>query len=168
MSYVRKVLLPGEQVIYETGLHWLVYGRAIVLFVAAAALWVGAQFVPPDSQNMVVGKNLVLGLAGVVLVLALLAALAAAIRRVSTELAVTDQRVIFKRGIFARHTIEMNRTKVESVDVDQSILGRILGYGTLLVRGTGGSLEPMESISDPLVFRTYITAESVRHAPQQS
>lgn len=168
MSYVRKVLLPGEQVIYETGLHWLVYGRAIVLFVAAAALWVGAQFVPRDSQDMVVGKTVVLGLAGVVLVLALLAALAAAIRRVSTELAVTDQRVIFKRGIFARHTIEMNRAKVESVDVDQSILGRILGYGTLLVRGTGGSLEPMESISDPLVFRTYITAEPVRHAPQQS
>ena len=168
MSYVRKVLLPGEQVIYETGLHWLVYGRAIVLFVAAAALWVGAQFVPRDSQNIVAGKNLVLGLAGVVLVLALLAALAAAIRRVSTELAVTDQRVIFKRGIFARHTIEMNRTKVESVDVDQSILGRILGYGTLLVRGTGGSLEPMESISDPLTFRTYITAEPVRHAAQPS
>ena len=168
MSYVRKVLLPGEQVIYETGLHWLVYGRAIVLFVAAAALSVGALYVPHDSQNMALGKNLVLGIAGVVLVLAIITTIAAAIRRVTTELAVTDQRVIFKRGIFARYTIEMNRTKVESVDVDQSILGRLLGYGTLMVRGTGGSLEPMESISDPLTFRTYITAEPVRHAAQPS
>src|SRR4051794_6066574 len=67
MSYVRKVLLPGEQVIYETGLHWLVYGRAIVLFVAAAALSVAALYVPHDSQNMALGKNLVLGVAGVVL-----------------------------------------------------------------------------------------------------
>lgn len=166
MSYVRKALLPGEQVIYETGLHWLVYGRAIVLFVVAAALWIAAQYVPHDGQNMALGRNLVLGVAGVVLVLALLATVAAGIRRVTTELAVTDQRVIYKRGIFARHTIEMNRSKVESVDVDQSILGRILGYGTLMVRGTGGSLEPMESISDPLTFRTYITADSVRHAPQ--
>jgi uncharacterized membrane protein YdbT with pleckstrin-like domain len=168
MSYVRKVLLPGEQVIYETGLHWLVYGRAIVLFVVAAALSVGALYVPHDSQNMALGKNLVLGVAGVVLVLAIITTIAAAIRRATTELAVTDQRVIFKRRIFARYTIEMNRSKVESVDVDQSILGRILGYGTLMVRGTGGSLEPMEGISDPLAFRTYITAEPVRHAAQQS
>jgi uncharacterized membrane protein YdbT with pleckstrin-like domain len=168
MSYVRKVLLPGEQVIYETGLHWLVYGRAIVLFVVAAALSVGALYLPHDSQNTALGQHVVLGIAGVVLVLAIIAAIAAAIRRVTTELAVTDQRVIFKRGIFARYTIEMNRTKVESVDVDQTILGRLMGYGTLLVRGTGGSLEPMESISDPLTFRTYITAEPVRHAASQA
>ena len=160
MSYVRKVLLPGEQVIYETGLHWLVYGRAIVLFCVAVALSLGAQYVPPDT------KNVVLGVGGVALVLAVFAAAMAAIRRVSTELAVTDQRVIFKRGVFARYTIEMNRTKVESVDVDQSVLGRILGYGTLMVRGTGGSLEPMEAISDPLTFRTHITAEPIRRTGQ--
>jgi uncharacterized membrane protein YdbT with pleckstrin-like domain len=52
----------------------------------------------------------------------------------------------------------MNRDKVESVDVDQSFLGRIFGYGTVIVRGTGGSLEPMRNIDDPLTFRTYITA----------
>jgi uncharacterized membrane protein YdbT with pleckstrin-like domain len=163
MSYVSKVLLPGEQVIYETGLHWLIYGRAIILFCIAVALSLGAQYAPaPDT------RNLILGVAGVFLVLAVLAAALAAIRRISTELAVTDQRVIFKSGVFARHTIEMNRSKVESVDVDQSVLGRILGYGTLMVRGTGGSLEPMEAISDPLTFRTHITAEPIRHASQQS
>ena len=162
MSYVRKVLLPGEQVTYETGLHWLVYGRAIVLFVIAVAVSAGAQYVSsPDTRTMV------LGVAGVVLVLAVIAALMAAVRRVSTELAVTDQRVIFKRGVFARHTIEMNRSKVESVDVDQSILGRILGYGTLMVRGTGGSLEPMAAISDPLGFRTHITAEPIGQGARQ-
>jgi len=161
MSYARKVLLPGEQVIYETGLHWLVYGRAIVLFVAAVALSVGAQYVPPPDT-----RRLVLGVAAVVLALAVLAAAMAAIRRISTELAVTDQRVIFKSGVFARHTIEMNRSKVESVDVDQSVLGRIFGYGTLMLRGTGGSLEPMEAISDPLAFRTHITAEPIRRSGQ--
>jgi uncharacterized membrane protein YdbT with pleckstrin-like domain len=164
MSYVSKVLLPGEQVIYETGLHWLIYGRAIILFVAAAALTIGALNVPHDGPNMANGQTLVFGVAGIVLVLAIIAAAAAAIRRVTTELAVTNQRVIYKRGVFARHTIEMNRSKVESVDVDQSILGRFLGYGTLLVRGTGGSLEPLERVSDPLAFRTYITAAPPDHA----
>ena len=70
----------------------------------------------------------------------------------------TDHRVIYKSGLLSRHTIEMNRDKVESVDVDQSLLGRIFGYGTVVVRGTGGSLEPIRNIGDPLTFRTYITA----------
>jgi len=52
----------------------------------------------------------------------------------------------------------MNRSKVESVDVDQSILGRMFGFGTITVRGTGGSLEPMRMISAPLSFRSHITA----------
>ncbi len=70
----------------------------------------------------------------------------------------TNHRVIYKTGIFSRHTIEMNRTKVESVDVQQSISGRLFGYGTIVVRGTGGSLEPIRNIQDPLTFRSQITA----------
>src|SRR6266446_4864355 len=61
---------------------------------------------------------------------------------------------------FPRHTIEMNHDKIENVDVDESLLGRIFGYGTVLVRGTGGSLEPIYNIGDLLTFRTYITATS--------
>ena len=66
--------------------------------------------------------------------------------------------VIYKSGLLSRHTLEMNRGKVESVDVDQSILGRLCGFGTIIVRGTGGSLEPIRMISDPLTFRSHITA----------
>ena len=82
----------------------------------------------------------------------------ALIRRATTELVVTDRRVILKRGIFSRQTIEMNRTKVESVDVDQTVMGRIMGYGTVIVRGTGGGLEPIRNIAHPLAFRSHITA----------
>ena len=84
--------------------------------------------------------------------------LTADLTRLGDELAVTDRRVIYKSGLLARHTLEMNRSKVESVDVDQSILGRIFGFGTIIVRGTGGSLEPIRMISDPLTFRSHITA----------
>src|SRR4029077_10055333 len=72
--------------------------------------------------------------------------------------------VIYKTGIFQRHSMEMNRSKVETVGVDQSILGRILGYGTVMVRGTGGSFEPIRFIGDPLSFRSHITAGSMRRA----
>lgn len=158
MSYVRKVLLPGEQVVYETGLHWLVYGRAIFVFLVAVALAVAAVYAASDAAPLLQIIAALLALLGLFFMLA------AALRRASTELAVTDQRVVFKRGIIARHTIEMNRSKVESVDVDQSLLGRVFGYGTVLLRGTGGSLEPMAMVADPLTFRSYITAEPVRQA----
>ena len=71
---------------------------------------------------------------------------------------VTDRRVIYKSGLLSRHTIEMNRDKVESVDIDQSLLGRIFGYGTVVVRGTGSSLVLIRNIGDPLTCPTYITA----------
>ena len=156
MKYVRRVLLPGETIVYETGLHWLVYAHAIVLLILAALIAVGALYV--DQQYRI----FIQGLAGLILIVALFDALIAAIRRLSTELAVTDQRVVFKQGILARHTIEMNRSKVESVDVDQSIFGRIFGYGTVMVRGTGGSLEPFRQIDDPLTFRSHITVDPVQ------
>jgi uncharacterized membrane protein YdbT with pleckstrin-like domain len=159
MKYVRRVLLPGETIIYETGLHWLVYSRAIVLLILAAAIAIASLQIEPQMQIFVQG------FAAVVLLLALLDALGAAIRRLSTELAVTDQRVIFKQGILARHTIEMNRSKVESVDVDQSVFGRLFGYGTVMVRGTGGSLEPFRKIDNPITFRSHITAEPIVHKP---
>ena len=154
MRYVRRVLQPGETIVYSTKLHWRVYIQAILLVIACIII-AGAAVATNDNQ----GISLAFRIAAVIFaLLALSAGLRAFIRRATTELAVTDHRVIYKSGLLSRHTIEMNRDKVESVDVDQSLLGRILGYGTVVVRGTGGSLEPIRNISDPLSFRTHITA----------
>jgi len=154
MRYVRRVLQPGETIVYSTKLHWRVYIQAILLVIACIII-AGAAVATNDNQ----GISLAFGIAAVIFaLLALSAGLRAFIRRATTELAVTDHRVIYKSGLLSRHTIEMNRDKVESVDVDQSLLGRILGYGTVVVRGTGGSLEPIRMISDPLTFRSHITA----------
>ena len=154
MRYVRRVLQSGETIVYTTKLHWRVYIQAILLVIACIII-AGAAVATNDNQ----GISLAFGIAAVIFaLLALSAGLRAFIRRATTELAVTDHRVIYKSGLLSRHTIEMNRDKVESVDVDQSLLGRILGYGTVIVRGTGGSLEPIRNIGDPLSFRTYITA----------
>ncbi len=153
MRYVSRVLQPGETVVYATRLHWLIYGRAVVLVIIAVALAIGTSFVA-DKPNV----SLALWIAAAIFaLLALSAGLRAFLRRTTTELAVTDHRVIYKTGLLARHTLEMNRSKVESVDVDQTIPGRIFGYGTIIVRGTGGSLEPIRHIADPLSFRSHIT-----------
>jgi uncharacterized membrane protein YdbT with pleckstrin-like domain len=154
MRYVIRILQPGEMIVYDTKLHWLIYMRTILLLIISAIL-VAAAVSTSDNQNL----SLALGIAALILaLLGLAAGLRAFICRATTELAVTDHRVIYKSGLLSRHTIEMNRDKVESVDVDQTLLGRIFSYGTITVRGTGGSLEPIRNIGDPLTFRSHITA----------
>jgi uncharacterized membrane protein YdbT with pleckstrin-like domain len=154
VRYVRKVLQPGETIVYSTKLHWIIYWWAIFLIIlciiAAVSAWYSA-----DNQNL----NLALVIVAIICaLLALSSAFGKFIKRWTTELAITDRRVIYKERLIARRTLEMNRSRVESVDVYQSILGRLLGYGTIRLRGTGGSLEPMPNIDDPLTFRSYITA----------
>ena len=79
-------------------------------------------------------------------------------RRWTTEIAVTDRRIIFKRGLIRRHTVEMNMQKVESVDVDQTLIGRLFNYGNVTIRGTGSSFEILSRIDLPLKLRTTVTA----------
>ncbi len=154
VRYVRKVLQPGETIVYSTKLHWVIYWWAIFLIILCIIAAVSAWYTA-DNQNL----SLALFIAAIIFAfLSLYSAAVKFIKQWTTELAVTDRRVIFKERLIARRTIEMNRSRVESVDVDQSILGRLLGYGTITLRGTGGTGEPMPNIDDPLTFRSYITA----------
>lgn len=75
------------------------------------------------------------------------------IEKSTTELAVTSKRVIAKVGLIRRNTIELNHSKVESFHIDQGIFGRILGFGTLVINGTGGGKTPIPNIDAPLLFR---------------
>ncbi|HEV2161036.1 MAG TPA: PH domain-containing protein [Stellaceae bacterium] len=154
MSYLQRILQPGETLRYVGRLHWIVYLPGLVLFAIAVAL---AAAIVAASQlgNFVPYLLIALDL---VMLISLLTLLAAAVRRWTTEIAVTDRRVIFKRGLIRRHTIEMNMDKVETVDVDQSLVGRLLGYGDIVVRGTGSSIEPFRKIAAPLDFRNQVTA----------
>jgi uncharacterized membrane protein YdbT with pleckstrin-like domain len=162
MSYVKSVLQPGERVIMQGRLHWIVYWQAITFLVLAllAAAWSG-------SSGMGVVMTFV---AAAFFLLAVLAFAYAWFDRWITEIAVTDRRIIYKRGFINRHTEEMNMDKVASVDVDQSILGRMLDYGTIHVLGTGGAqitdgtarergIEHLHQIASPLALRNAITAK---------
>ena len=75
------------------------------------------------------------------------------IDKYSDEFAITNRRVIIKTGLISRKTFEMNLSKIESVNVDQGILGRIFGYGTITIVGTGGTKETFPKITNPLEFR---------------
>jgi uncharacterized membrane protein YdbT with pleckstrin-like domain len=155
MSYVQRVLQPDETVAYSTTRHWSVYLRAILCAIIGLALLIGSRFVPQQEPEVTTGLLVAAGVVGVV---TLWYWLRAFIDRASTEFAVTSRRVIYKDGLLRRRTVEMNLAAVESVDVVQSILGRIFGFGEVRIHGTGGSWEPYPMISDPLAFRSHITA----------
>ncbi len=150
MSYVDAVLQKDETVLHRGRLHWIFYFRGLLLLLLAAVLLLAR--VPQGWQ---VAANWVAILAAVLSVPFLIHAW---YDQWITEMAVTSRRIIYKRGLIRRVTAEMNLDKVESVNVSQSILGRILDYGTIDVRGTGGGIEGVRGIAQPLAFRSAITA----------
>lgn len=164
MSYVQSVLQPGEKIILSGRLHWIAYWPAILLLALGIVLvsweWRAGYSDTITSITAVAFGALFLYFFG-----------RAWFIRWITEIAVTDRRIIYKRGFINRHTEEMNMDKVASVDVDQSILGRLLDYGNVHVIGTGGALtaegpddmhdgiENLRRIASPINLRNAITAK---------
>lgn len=142
MGYVDRNLMSGEQVVYKAKIHWFIFVQGVVLFV------VGILLFGVDREG---GTGPFVG--SIIILLAIFSLLKAFILKVSTELAVTSKRVIAKVGLISRNTVELNHGKVESFNVEQSIFGRIFGFGTLIVNGTGGGKTPIPSIDSPLEFR---------------
>jgi uncharacterized membrane protein YdbT with pleckstrin-like domain len=150
MSYVESNLLPGEVVTYRARRHrimffWPGFILAIGVLVALPALLGGtvAGAVP----------------AMVILLIGGVAALLQYMAYSSAEFAITDKRVVIKVGVLSRHTIELLLTKVETVGLDQGIFGRMFGYGTIVVTGTGGTKEPFKGVANPLEFRKRVQAQ---------
>ena len=153
VAYVDSVLQPGETVKVIGRLHWTIFLRAFVLAVVSVVVMIYGQKSISASIGSVVVYAGWIGLA-----VAAVLFLHAAFRRWTTELSVTTHRVIYKRGFIWRHTVEMNMDKIESVDVDQSLIGRLFDYGDVIIRGTGAGIEPLRGIDSPLAFRNAVTA----------
>jgi uncharacterized membrane protein YdbT with pleckstrin-like domain len=154
MGYVDRVLQPGEKIRMTTTVSWTTYIPGALLCVLALIVFL-LRPGPSYSDFLLL---LVIAVAILLLLAGLLLVGRAWFRRMTTEVAVTDRRIIFKRGFVNRHTVEMHMDKVESVDVNQSILGRIFNYGDIVVHGTGDSVEPLRAIDRPIEFRSQVTA----------
>jgi uncharacterized membrane protein YdbT with pleckstrin-like domain len=153
MSYAQSVLQPGEKIVVSERLHWIIYGWAIVHLVVGTALVV-LEYRYWHNDTLIAITAATFGALFVV------SFLYAWFIRWITEFSVTDRRVISKRGFVWRETEEMNMDKVETVDIDQSIPGRILDYGTLRIMGTGGSNDiTVRRIATPFTLRNAIIAK---------
>jgi uncharacterized membrane protein YdbT with pleckstrin-like domain len=144
MSYVDKNLLQGESVVYRARLHWVIFTLSFFIAVLGVVVaWLTSSWIV-----VAVGFGL-----------AFLIAIPRFIRYATSEFAVTNKRVIFKVGLINRHTLELVLAKLETIGVEQGIIGRIFNYGTIIVTGTGGTKEPFRGIADPLEFRKHVQSQ---------
>lgn len=142
MSYIDGNLLGGERVVFRTRLHWkLLVGPLLFALVTVLAI--------PLLVSQGIWHNLVLIAPGA----GLLAVLVAIIRRQSSDFAVTNKRVMMKVGVFSTRSVEILLGKIEAIAVHQSLLGRMLDYGDIVVTGTGGTEEAFSSIQAPMQLR---------------
>jgi hypothetical protein len=154
VSYVNATLQAGERVTASASRHWIIYLRPLLWAAIGLCMIFASSKTSPTSD---LATAAILG-GFTILLIALISLIGRWFDNWTTELAVTDRRVIYKTGFIRRHTVEMNMAKIESVIVNQSILGRLLDFGTIHVKGTGQSIENLQSISCPLAVRDSITA----------
>lgn len=143
MGYLEDNLLPGEQLVYKASLHWIIYVRAALVLLVGA----GLAAVEPTVGALVMGLGLVL-------------AVPAYVRARTSEFGVTTKRVVIKVGLIRRRTVELLLRHVEAMAVDQSVVGRLLGFGSITLSGTGGVREVFHNISAPLDFRRHVHSQT--------
>lgn len=132
MGYIVNSLSKGEEVVYQAKVHWGVYIPSIFFGVLALVTF------------------------GASLIIAIPLAVGAWLYSVNTEMAVTNKKVVGKWGLIQRITIEQRLTKVDSIVVNQGLFGRMFGYGSVNVRGSGSSDTPIKYIGNPIEFKRQV------------
>ena len=155
MPYIDRSLGDGETVIARARFHWLYNLAAWCQLLIPAALlvailsWAGQQPNFLDTRNP---ATWVIALVGLWLLVGLIAFLRMMIRKWTTEIGVTSHRFVEKYGALSMRTNEIALPNIEGVKVNQSLLGRIFGYGVIRIEGTGVDAVTTPDIADPVGF----------------
>lgn len=158
-SYIRRVLQHNEQIMYSAQLHWIIYQGGILWTLAGAALGHFGPLLTGIFLGEKVEKYLdkpFFYLSVAIVAAGALQLINSFIRQISTELIITNQRVIAKHGLISTTSYELMMNKVEGATIDQTVMGRLLGYGTLMVKGTGGGISPIDHVAKPFLFHSYL------------
>jgi hypothetical protein len=150
-SYYKKLLRSKEVVLHIGKLHWRIYFRSIGSLILAMGVPVTDVAL---NDNRDIPFMVLIGSA--FLLISIITALKAWWRRFTTEIIVTNMRVIFKRNWIAVKTRETNISNIETIDLRQSILDRLIGSGAVVMIGTGGSWEPIWPVANPRALRNAI------------
>jgi len=167
-SYVKRAMQADERILFSAQLHWIIYKMGITtIFLGVLVAYFGMQVVNTilEGEAIKLGATPVRYIALGLIILGTFELLVSFIRQISTELVITDRRVIAKHGLVSTTSYELMMTKVEGATIEQSILGRVLGYGTLMVKGTGGGISPIDHVADPYRFHSSLM-EALKETPE--
>jgi uncharacterized membrane protein YdbT with pleckstrin-like domain len=159
VGYVERHLLPNEHVVYKTRLHWVLYVKPALVIAMGAALAVLLRKVQDPPWLWMIGAAVV--------VVGLVWGLVHYVELMTSEFAVTNTRLILKIGLISRYTTELLLSKVETIGVQQGLTARLLGYGDLIVTGTGGAREVFRRVRDPIEFRNHVQQASLGGVSRQ-
>jgi hypothetical protein len=170
LSYVEKNLVAGEKLLYQTRHHWIVllgpFLMSLLLGIPGLGLLVESIATKSGNSRASGSTGISAGgmaIIGLILLVAAISTFAYGIaKRNATEMAVTDKRVLIKTGMASRRTLDVILTRVESIGVEETVTGRMLGYGTVIVRGTGGTPETFVKIAHPQEFRRAVQEQTGR------
>lgn len=138
--------MNGESVIYRGRLHWAVFVWPVIWFIVALIFFFkGSDDTAPFGV--------------LAFIIAIATGIASFINYKTSEFGITNKRVIVKTGVIRRNSLEVLLNKIEGIQVNQGIVGRILGFGSIIVGGTGGTKNPVHKISSPLEFRKKVQEE---------
>jgi uncharacterized membrane protein YdbT with pleckstrin-like domain len=153
LSYIDQNLSSGETVLYRTRLHWIAMISHFIAALVVAAAGSGLLFASFSKIHDKSGDSGQLAVFGLLLLVAAIVIVVVAFwKRSATEMAVTNKRVLVKVGLLSRRSTQIMLSKIESVHVDQSVVGRLFSFGTIVIRGVGGTPEPFVKIANPLEF----------------
>lgn len=165
MSYLNKTLLDNERVVLATRPHWIVFVPSICILVIAALLYGFGPYLAVLNINLF-AFTLYEILSIIVGAFGLIHFLKAYIIHRCSEYGITNKRILMKTGWFQRNSLELFLDKIEAVHIDQTITGRILGYGTVIIIGTGGSRDPFLNVPRPLHFR-HVTQQEIDYVEER-
>lgn len=149
MGYIENNLQSGEVIVYRAQIHWAIFISPIVWFLL---IFVFSRQIIIDGNKFYVLMFMISIWAFIYLFIK------AIVTKISAEYALTNKRLIMKRGIISRKSLELILTKCEGISVDQRILGRLLGFGTIIVT-TGGVTNKYAKIANPIEFRNRINEQ---------
>jgi uncharacterized membrane protein YdbT with pleckstrin-like domain len=173
LSYAEKNLVAGETLLYQTRHHWIVLlGPVLVsLLLEISGMTFLVESVVRKAPKGSASGNADLSVGGLAIIGLLLLLAGAAIlvyglaKRNATEMAVTNKRVLIKTGLASRRTLDLMLSRVESIAVEETFLGRILGFGSVIVHGTGGTPEAFFLIAHPQEFRRAVQEQTGQGTP---
>lgn len=152
MGFVQDNLIPNEEIIYEAKLHWAMFITPV--FLIMLGLWFLVLSFAGGERTISC-----LCFALPIILLGVLSGILSGVSYATSEFVLTNKKVTAKAGFIRRQSIELLLNKVESVNVDQSVMGRMLDYGTIIVTGSGGVKTPFKNIEDPIQLKNQIQSQ---------